>query len=294
MESSFYKSVPNYKSIIKKSRDILQNQSIKSMCIGKTVLERDIPTFSIGSPNKAILYVGGFHPQEWLTVLAMFRLLEDISSIITNETDLTKALSTRGVIIVPCINIDGMELVANGFESAGCYRGLVEEISGGDLSRWNANIKGVDINHNFDAGYDIVKQMEMESGITKPSPRQYGGQYAESEPETRSLTELCIKYDISRVMAFHSQGEEIYYHYGDNTPSHSRQLADIFAKSSGYEVLHPSGMASHGGFKDWFIEKTGKPGFTIEIGNGQNPLPVEDFQNIYDRIFEMMILGIVI
>ena len=66
------------------------------------------------------------------------------------------------------------------------------------------------------------------------------------------------------------------------------------AASSGYRVCVPDGLASHGGFKDWFIEKFGRPGFTIEIGKGENPLPVQDLEPIYARLFEMMLLSILI
>lgn len=299
MNTYFYKSIPTYSSMCEKAQQILQNKPINPLNIGKTVLGRDIPAFSIGPLHGAVLYVGGFHSQEWLTILTLYNLLEDISSSIKQNKNLAgieivDSLFSRGIIIIPCINIDGMDLIANGFCSAGNYENFVREISDGDLSRWNANINGVDINHNFDAGYELVKQAEIQNGITGPAPRQYGGVCPESEPETKALTNLCIQYDISRVVAFHSQGEEIFYHYGENTPPHAKSLAQIFASSSGYEVLEPTGMASHGGFKDWFIEKTGRPGFTIEIGKGVNPLPVTDFDEIYNKILEMMVLGIVL
>ena len=299
MNNSFYNSIPTYQSMCEKTEEILWNKSVKSLYIGETVLKRNIPAFSIGHSYGAILYVGGFHSQEWLTILTMYKFIEDIlESLNENKNlagiDIAQPLLSRGIIIVPCINIDGMELVANGFESAGCHKESVKAISDGNLNCWNANIRGVDINHNFDAGYDLVKQMERESGIIGPAPRQYGGECAESEPETRALTELCLKYDVSRVVAFHSQGEEIFYYYGENTPVHSKTLADIFASSCGYEVLEPTGMASHGGFKDWFVEKMRKPGFTVEIGKGVNPLPVENFDKIYTKILEMMTLGMII
>ena len=52
--------------------------------------------------------------------------------------------------------------------------------------------------------------------------------------------------------------------------------------------------ASHGGFKDWFIEEFHKPGFTIEVGKGKNPLDCRRLDEIYNRIEEMLVLGIVL
>ena len=91
--------------------------------------------------------------------------------------------------------------------------------------------------------------------------------------------------------ALHSQGEEIYWRYGENTPSRSRIMAEIMGASSGYTVADPEGMASHGGFKDWFISEFCRPGFTVEFGLGENPLPVEDFESIYEKTREMLLLA---
>jgi g-D-glutamyl-meso-diaminopimelate peptidase len=67
-------------------------------------------------------------------------------------------------------------------------------------------------------------------------------------------------------------------------------MAEIMATTSGYALDVPSGLAEGGGFKDWFIEEFHKPGFTIEIGKGENPLPSEDAQKIYLKIKEMLTL----
>ena len=52
----------------------------------------------------------------------------------------------------------------------------------------------------------------------------------------------------------------------------------------------PEGLASLGGFKDWFIGEFNRPGFTVELGKGQNPLPMSDLDDIYCRVEEMLTL----
>ena len=84
--------------------------------------------------------------------------------------------------------------------------------------------------------------------------------------------------------AFHSQGEEIYYRYGPHTPARSQLMAQVLASSCGYRLASPEGTASHGGFKDWFIDCMRRPGFTFEIGRGKNPLPIQEFEPIYARL----------
>ncbi|MCI5971274.1 MAG: hypothetical protein MRZ29_09115, partial [Oscillospiraceae bacterium] len=52
------------------------------------------------------------------------------------------------------------------------------------------------------------------------------------------------------------------------------------AAKSGYTVAETDGIASVTGFKDWVIDKFGLPSFTVEVGNGQNPLPFSQFEKI--------------
>ena len=67
-------------------------------------------------------------------------------------------------------------------------------------------------------------------------------------------------------------------------------MAEILASASGYVTAKPDGAAAFGGFKDWFIDSFHRPGFTIEMGRGVNPLPVEQMPAIYERTREMLLL----
>jgi g-D-glutamyl-meso-diaminopimelate peptidase len=67
-------------------------------------------------------------------------------------------------------------------------------------------------------------------------------------------------------------------------------MAKILTDSCSYTLVTNAGLASHGGFKDWFISELRKPGCTMEIGKGENPLPVSELYNIYTRIEEALVL----
>jgi g-D-glutamyl-meso-diaminopimelate peptidase len=69
-------------------------------------------------------------------------------------------------------------------------------------------------------------------------------------------------------------------------------MAETLAKSCGYKVSKPEAIASYGGFKDWFIEVYGRPGFTVEIGKGKNPLPVGDFESNYLKCRKLMLTAL--
>ncbi|MNP81921.1 Gamma-D-glutamyl-L-diamino acid endopeptidase 1 [compost metagenome] len=48
---------------------------------------------------------------------------------------------------------------------------------------------------------------------------------------------------------------------------------------------------SDAGYKDWFIQEFGKPGFTVEAGFGVNPLPLSHFASVYQEVSAIMLEG---
>lgn len=269
---------------------------LDALPVGGSVLGRDITALMLGSGRERVLYAGGFHGQEWITSWVLLRLCEDICEAISQdghiqEIDFRRALSGRSLIFVPQVNPDGVAIALHGSASAGRYAEQVAALGGDTPGLWQANARGVDINHNFNAGWALLQEMERKKGIDGPAPRQWRGPQPESEPETQAITALCRKARFRHVVAMHAQGEEIYWRYGPRTPPCARVMAEVMASASGYTAADPEGLASHGGFKDWFIEETGRPGFTIELGRGVNPLPVESFEAVYEKAQEMLLLA---
>ncbi len=238
----------------------------------------------IGNSKNKVLLCGGFHGSEYLTVLALIKFIDECAQSIcsnkNNKININDFLKKIGLSVVPCVNPDGTEIALHGSQSAGSYRDLIEKITDNTV-HWQANARGVDINHNFDAGWYELKQRELDAGINCPAPTRFGGTNPESEPETKALTKLCNTTNYCAALALHSQGREIYCTFGKNTPKSSTELADAAAKASGYTVAQPEDIATGGGFKDWFIEKFKKPAITVEMGIGKNPLPLSDFEREY-------------
>lgn len=266
--------------------------------IGKSVLGRPILAVRIGSRDECVLYAAGFHGSERLTTLCNLMFIEDFCTALRDNTDFSisnarNALCNKSIIVIPCVNPDGYEISLNGAATAGASANKITRINGNnDIRYWNANANGVDINHNFDAGFERMKEIERAAGITGPAPRRYGGEAPESEPETQSLVTLVNQYNVVEVLAWHSQGEEIYWQFGENTPEKGYRLAQLFSTASGYSVANPAETAAYAGFKDWYIETTGNPGFTIEIGKGMNPLSPTQLYGIYDNLKELMLISI--
>jgi g-D-glutamyl-meso-diaminopimelate peptidase len=53
------------------------------------------------------------------------------------------------------------------------------------------------------------------------------------------------------------------------------------AQVSGYTLAEPAYASSFAGYKDWFIQTFRRPGYTVEVGQGENPLPLSQFDEIY-------------
>lgn len=267
--------------------------------IGKSVLNRDINFLKIGSSKKIILWLGAFHGMEWLTILVLFEFFKKICSYIQSGEnsygiDFKKVFKEKSLVVVPCVNPDGVEIALKGGNSAGEYKQAVNLISGGKTDYWQANVRGVDLNHNYNAKWEELHDLEIKSGITGASMTRYGGKIYESEPETKSVVNFCRNNPVEYAIAFHSQGEEIYYGFDGKIPKNSEKIANLLSVSSGYKLSKPEGLAVGGGFKDWFISEFNKPAFTVEIGLGKNPLPISDFENIYKKIEKMLLIAVLI
>ena len=258
----------------KKISDIL-SRKLNRIIIGESHCGKIVEMFKIGNNGKKILMAGGFHGIEWITYLVLVNFLNDIS----NE----KIKVSNQLFIVPCVNPDGIDISLDGYVVAEKYKDLVRKIW--KKNEWKSNARGVDINHNFDADWKNVRKREEENNIKGPSNTRFGGLSPESEKETKNIVKLCKNENFDLVFAFHSQGEEIYWNYGKNTPKESLDIANKISYLTGYELSYPEELAVGGGFKDWFIEKFGKPGFTLEIGKGTNPLPIEDLKEIYSKLY---------
>lgn len=274
-------------------------KSFKICECGKSHLKRSIEALVFGKGKETVLYVGGTHGTEWLTSLLLLRFYEKLLFEYERGGEICgyKALELYEkytLITVPEVNPDGIEIAIKGESACGSFKELCKNACGGDFSHWNANAAGVDINHNFDAGWIKLREYEKSLGIYGARSSKYGGESPESEPETRALVRLCRRLDIKRMISFHSQGEEIYWEFGKYTHERSLLEAKIFAAVSEYTLVKNEGSAAYGGFKDWFLKECGRPAFTVEIGKGENPLPLTALDDIFDRLEALLVVGMVI
>jgi len=250
--------------------------------IGASRLGRIIYALTIGSGARTILINAAHHANEWITSVVAMKFLEDCAS----EPDKSWMDDTT-LHIIPMVNPDGVDLVTGGISTQSfAYRhaqSIAAKFNDPFPNGWKANILGVDLNSNYPAGWELAGRHKYARGYTIPAPRDYVGVSPLSEPETTALAAYTKANDFALTLSLHTQGEEIFWQYPPHNPKGAEELALRLSAVSGYKLEEVPSESSHAGYRDWFIQEFNRPGYTIECGLGENPLPIADFDNIYKK-----------
>lgn len=274
-------------------RDVQGLQSrypfIKVEIAGKSVLGKNLYTLKMGNGPVEVFYNAAHHGLEWITSPLLLKFAENFAKAHSEGRkmrgyDPRDILKQNTIYIMPMVNPDGVDLVLKGLKRDNPFYDQLIVWNKGRMNFgtvWQANIRGVDLNHNYDASWELSKQAEPTYGVHGPGPTRFSGTLPESEPESKAVADFTRNHNFKLVIAYHSQGEEIYWTFEDKTPAEAQRIAQLFSRVSGYAMAQPTGMTSFAGYKDWFIDKFRKLGFTIEVGLGNNPLPISQFSKIY-------------
>ena len=154
---------------------------------------------------------------------------------------------------------------------------------------WKANLLGVDLNLQYPAGWLRAREIKFAQGFTRPGPRDYVGRAPLNQLESRALADYTEAIDPALVLAYHSQGKEIYWQFGGYAIPGARELGEDFARTSGYTLTDAAEESAYAGYKDWFIQNFRRPGYTIEVGEGINPLPLSQFDEIYEACLGILV-----
>lgn len=238
---------------------------------GKSVWGRELLWYTAGDGPKKLFINGAHHGTEYITS----QLCADFYDYIHEKT------GAWTVYFMPMVNPDGVA-VSQGLlpRSTAQYETLRRMNCWKDIYRsWQANANGVDLNHNYDAKFRQIEDY---------GPSRCAGAYPESEPETRAVVDLVKKEQFDMVICLHSQGEVVYHGFDGFYPEGSFEIAHSIGETAGYQVEEPETLASFGGMKDWFVDKFHRPGFTLEVGKGVNPLSDDCLPEIETRLFPAM------
>ena len=112
----------------------------------------------------------------------------------------------------------------------------------------------MDLNLQFPAGWENVKEIKYSQGFNQPAPRDFVGYAPLTEPEALSVYNFILTHNFRLVIAYHTQGKEIYWNFQNINPPNGYTIGNYFANASGYTLTEVPYNSSFAGFKDWFIQ----------------------------------------
>ena len=259
--------------------------------LGFSVYGRPIDALILGRGERRVMYSAAHHANEWITTPVLLKFAEEVGNALRagssiQDVPASDLLNAATIYLVPMVNPDGVDLVTGAippgsreYESAQNLASFYPEIPFPD--GWKANLRGVDLNLQYPAGWEQARQIKFSQGYTRPGPRDYVGTAPLTQPEALALVQYTQRVNPALVLAYHSQGQVIYWQFENYVVPGARELGEEFARVSGYALEDTPYNSSFAGYKDWFIQKYRRPGYTIEVGLGENPLPLSQFDEIY-------------
>ncbi len=267
----------------------------------RTVFQRPISTLVIGTGPRKVIFSGSHHANEWITTPLLLKFAEEFAQAIQSggqiyDRDANELAREVTIYMVPMVDPDGVDLVTGAIQPGSIQFAWAETLAANYPNipfpdGWKANLLGVDLNLQYPAGWEQAREIKFSQGFTQPGPRDFVGRSPLNQAESRALAEYTRFIDPALVLAFHSQGKEIYWQFGDIFVPGAEELGRKMADASGYTLADVPYQSGFAGYKDWFIQEFRRPGYTIEVGEGVNPLPIEQFDEIYRDNLPILVIA---
>ena len=274
---------------------------LRTEVLTTTAFQRPVSTLVAGNGARKVIFSAAHHANEWITSLVLLRFAEELAEAIQNGGEIygqdAKALAEAvTVYMLPMADPDGVDLVAGAIQPGDIQYDLAERLARDYPTipfpeGWKANLLGVDLNLQYPAGWLQARQIKFAQGFVRPGPRDYVGRAPLNQFESRALYGYTEFIDPALVLALHSQGKEIYWQFQDIFVPGAEELGRKMAEVSGYTLADTPYNSSFAGYKDWFIQQFRRPGYTVEVGLGINPLPIKQFGEIYRDVAPMLIIA---
>ena len=269
--------------------------------IGRSVMGQRMMAVAMGSGIKQVGYNAAHHANEWITVPVLLCFLEEYAAAYAaggsvGGISARTLFETTTLHMVPLVNPDGVDLVTGALSPLDSFYTQAMALAAHYPNipfpdGWKSNISGVDLNLQYPAGWEVARRIKFSQGYTRPGPRDYVGSEPLITPENRAMVKWTREQDFALTLSYHTQGRTIYWQYQNQAPSEARSIGEAMSRSSGYTLASTAFSSAHAGYKDWFIQTWRRPGYTIEAGQGVNPLPLSQFEEIYRANLPILVRG---
>jgi hypothetical protein len=197
----------------------------------------------------AILILSAHHCREIVTPEIALKTIETLVGAFGVDEALTKVMKENQIIIVPILNVDGLEYV---WKTNRMWRKNRKPISG---------TFGIDLNRNYDLDWYRC------GGSTDPRSDVYKGPSPFSEEETQTVRGLSRHYNFAKVMDLHSYGREVLHGYhpcsrmDTGLRTYIIERSRDLAMAAVYRLRDPSGNGQH---QSWQIKEQTAYSFIVE------------------------------
>lgn len=287
------RDVPMTSALCRKTLETLEETYpfLRLKPLTETAFGRTVWAVEVGGGPRKVIYTAAHHANEWITATVLLQFLEQLARAAAEGSDIFGVpagaiLEEATIHLVPMVNPDGVDLVTGAIPPGSPVYAMAEQLGRNypDIpfpSGWKANLAGVDLNLQYPAGWLQAREIKFRQGYTRPGPRDYVGRAPLTQGEAQALARYTEEVDPDLVLAYHSQGQVIYWQFEDIQPPGARAYGEEFARLSGYALEDTPYESSFAGYKDWFLKFFRRPGYTIEVGMGENPLPLSQLDEIY-------------
>lgn len=258
--------------------------------LGQTQYGRELWAVKLGRGESVLFLNGSHHAREWITTSLLMNMIDTYASAYYSNSKISnynirELLDNVSIWFVPMVNPDGVTLSQQG--TTGLSTSLAKTLkqyngNSSNFNRWKANMQGIDLNRQYPAGWSSIKNAKA-----YPWYQNYKGKKTAQAPEVQMLMDLTCKIDPELTISYHSSGEIIFWHFNTLSKNLARDksIATDLSRLTGYSLVKPEKNPSGGGYKDWFIQEFGRPGFTIEVAEyaGERSVPLSAYKGIWSE-----------
>ena len=259
-----------YGELTARVREIKEMTGVTCTLLGRSILGREIPVFTLGTGKKTVVLLGGLLGTEVAVSALLLDFIGDYVQQLQKgaklyEVNMSYLFAERSVVVVPFLNPDGIAYATEGIdENNPLYERVVRMNGGKDLTAWQANARGVTLTRNFAAGFAEGKTEERAHGILGGAAVGFGGEYPESEPESAALGRLlrALHADMQGLIEWHAEGA-LACSCRDKLSAKTLAAGRILGRALGYREQTPEVTSPYGSPADWCIEGLSRPAYHV-------------------------------
>lgn len=282
--------IPDSDAVLTEMRRLAGKYAFTALSeFGRSLMRRPLLYLCAGKGPRRVFYSASHHANEWISTLVLIKFMNELFEAGQADGRIAgfrarELIGRTTLCFAPLIDPDGVDLVLGALGSGNFFR-RAKEIAANYpsipfTSGWKANIAGIDLNLQYPANWEKARELKQALGYTGPAPRDYVGPAPLSAPESRALAAFTRGFNPDTVLALHTQGQVIYWSFAETEPKGAYALGLKLAGASGYALTQTPPESDNAGYKDWFIQDFKRPGYTVEMGLGESPLPLSQFDGI--------------